>query len=449
MAVQIQLRRGTAANWTASNPTLAMGELGMETDTAKIKMGDGATAWNTLGYFGGAPSGAAGGDLSGTYPNPQIATGTIVTADIGNDQVTYAKMQNVSATDRLLGRDTAAAGDTEELTVGGGIEFTGAVGIQRSALTGDVTAPAGSNATTLAAGSASNLNSGTLPAGRMPALTGDVTTSAGAVATAIANDAVTNAKLANMANATVKGRTTAGTGDPEDLTAAQFMAFVASTNVQVFTTGSGNWSKPAGARFVTVECVGGGGGGGGCVTTIASEGAKAAGGGGGGYARKTLAASALGATEPYAVGAAGAAGAAGLNNGGNGGDSTFGSATPSWGTQVKGSGGVGGGASPNTSAVNRDPGARPGGLGGAATGGDVNSGGEDGGSVTFAASGHPQGGGGGSSVLGGGARTNALGTGLAGHAYGGGGDGGWLSVSSTQVAGGAGAAGVVIVTTYF
>jgi len=42
------------------------------------------------------------------------------------------------------------------------------------------------SATTLAAGSASNLNSGTLLAARMPALTGDVTTSAGAIATTLA-----------------------------------------------------------------------------------------------------------------------------------------------------------------------------------------------------------------------------------------------------------------------
>jgi hypothetical protein len=52
------------------------------------------------------------------------------------------------------------------------------------------------------------------------ALTGDVTTVAGGVATTIANDAVSNAKLANMAQNTIKGRVTASTGDPEDLTAA-------------------------------------------------------------------------------------------------------------------------------------------------------------------------------------------------------------------------------------
>jgi len=51
MAVQIQMRRDTAANWTSGNPTLAAGELGLETDTKKIKMGDGSTAWTSLAYF--------------------------------------------------------------------------------------------------------------------------------------------------------------------------------------------------------------------------------------------------------------------------------------------------------------------------------------------------------------------------------------------------------------
>lgn len=70
---------------------------------------------------------------------------------IGAAKVGIAKM-SVTATDRLLGRDTAGAGAAEELTVGGGLEFTGSGGIQRSALTGDVTASAGSGATTIAAG---------------------------------------------------------------------------------------------------------------------------------------------------------------------------------------------------------------------------------------------------------------------------------------------------------
>jgi hypothetical protein len=46
----IQLRRGTAAAATADNPTLAAGEIGVETDTGKFKIGDGQTAWNSLAY---------------------------------------------------------------------------------------------------------------------------------------------------------------------------------------------------------------------------------------------------------------------------------------------------------------------------------------------------------------------------------------------------------------
>ncbi len=58
MAVQIQLRRGTASEWTAVNPTLAAGELVIETDTDKYKIGDGSTAWTSLGYSS-LPSGSA------------------------------------------------------------------------------------------------------------------------------------------------------------------------------------------------------------------------------------------------------------------------------------------------------------------------------------------------------------------------------------------------------
>ena len=52
MAVQIQFRRDTAAAWTAANPTLAAGELGLETDTSYYKIGNGSTAWNSLAYGG-------------------------------------------------------------------------------------------------------------------------------------------------------------------------------------------------------------------------------------------------------------------------------------------------------------------------------------------------------------------------------------------------------------
>ena len=57
MAIRIQLRRDTAANWTSVNPTLRAGEIGIETDTLKFKIGNGS-AWNaTSGYANVTPSG--------------------------------------------------------------------------------------------------------------------------------------------------------------------------------------------------------------------------------------------------------------------------------------------------------------------------------------------------------------------------------------------------------
>ena len=53
MVTRIQVRRDTANNWTNVNPILASGELGYETDTAKLKIGDGTTSWKSLDYFGG------------------------------------------------------------------------------------------------------------------------------------------------------------------------------------------------------------------------------------------------------------------------------------------------------------------------------------------------------------------------------------------------------------
>lgn len=62
--IQIQQRRGTAAQWTSANPTLAAGELGYETDTAKLKLGNGSTAWTSLGYLNAnLPTGGTTGQM--------------------------------------------------------------------------------------------------------------------------------------------------------------------------------------------------------------------------------------------------------------------------------------------------------------------------------------------------------------------------------------------------
>jgi hypothetical protein len=76
-------------------------------------------------------------------------------------------------------------------------------------------------------------------------------------------DSVTNAKLANMATATIKGRTTAGTGDPEDLTAAQVRTLIASIEALtgsrtyfVRTDGSNSndgLANTSGGAFLTIQ----------------------------------------------------------------------------------------------------------------------------------------------------------------------------------------------------
>lgn len=61
MADKIQLRRDTAANWTSSNPVLADGEIGLERDTNKFKVGNGTDNWVTRPYGGiVGPQGATG-----------------------------------------------------------------------------------------------------------------------------------------------------------------------------------------------------------------------------------------------------------------------------------------------------------------------------------------------------------------------------------------------------
>lgn len=50
MSSRIQFRRATAAAWTSSNPVLGAGEPGTETDTDRLKVGDGVTTWTALPY---------------------------------------------------------------------------------------------------------------------------------------------------------------------------------------------------------------------------------------------------------------------------------------------------------------------------------------------------------------------------------------------------------------
>jgi len=117
----IRHRRDTAANWTSNNPVLEAGQLGLETDTLKIKFGDGTTAWNSLSYA----SGGGGGGISDGDKGDITVSSSGATWTIDNDAVTYAKMQNVSATSRLLGRASSGSGNVEEITIGTNLSLAG------------------------------------------------------------------------------------------------------------------------------------------------------------------------------------------------------------------------------------------------------------------------------------------------------------------------------------
>ena len=76
MTTRLQQRRDTAANWTSNNPTLATGEIGYETDTAKFKIGNGPTALTSLAYaYGAAPALTFNAQTGTSY--------TLATTDVG------------------------------------------------------------------------------------------------------------------------------------------------------------------------------------------------------------------------------------------------------------------------------------------------------------------------------------------------------------------------------
>jgi len=154
---------GNGTAWT----TLSIGSSGNV-----LTVSGGTAAWS-------APTGVSDGDKGDIVVTSSGAQWTIDAA-----AVTLAKMADLSDSGKLIGRHTAGAGVPQEIHIDGGLELSGA-NLRRSALTGDVTASAGSNTTT------------------------------------ISNGAVTNAKLANMAEATVKGSEVgSGGGPPTDLSAS-------------------------------------------------------------------------------------------------------------------------------------------------------------------------------------------------------------------------------------
>lgn len=140
-----------------------------------------------------------------------VIDGSISTAKLANDAVTYAKMQNVSATDMVLGRSTAGAGDVEEI----------AMTAAGRALVDD--ANAGAQRTTLGLGALATLAT---------------------VGTAqIDDDAVTYAKIQDIsATQRALARNTAGAGVVEEVTASQVLDWVGSTQGNILYRTGAAWA---------------------------------------------------------------------------------------------------------------------------------------------------------------------------------------------------------------
>lgn len=235
-----------------------------------------ANGWTILGVMPAANEPAHTGDVTNSAGNLALT--------IANNAVSLAKLADMN-TDRLLGRDTAAVGDPEEISLDATLEFTGSASIRRAALTGDVTAAAGNNATTIAnnavtyakmqdvtatnrflgrittgAGDPEELTGangwtilGVTPAANFPALTGDVTTSAGSLATTIANNAVTYAKMQDVtASQRFIGRVTALAGDPEELTAANAWTILGVMPAANEPAHTGDVTNSAGSLALTI-----------------------------------------------------------------------------------------------------------------------------------------------------------------------------------------------------
>ena len=221
-------------------------------------------------------------------------TGALTIAD---GAVTYAKIQNVSASDRILGRDSSGAGAIEEITPAN--------------LRTMINVADGANAYT------------------HPNHSGEVTSTADG-ATVIADNIVDEANL-KVSNAPVNGyMLTAQSGDTGGLTWAEApgASSYIGKNVQVFTS-TGTFTVPTGVTALKVTVIGGGGAG--EKVTAASK--KARGGGAGGCAIEWLTSLTPGASIAVTIGAGGTAG----------GDATAGDgATSSFASYCSATGGQGG-----------------------------------------------------------------------------------------------------------
>ncbi len=118
--VRIQLRRGTASQWTSANPILAAGEMGVETDTRKVKIGDGTTSWTSLDYV--AADSPEISEIAQDAINDALVAGTGITKsyDDNANTITVSVDTSVIATKAELA-EVAQDSINDALTAGTGI----------------------------------------------------------------------------------------------------------------------------------------------------------------------------------------------------------------------------------------------------------------------------------------------------------------------------------------
>jgi len=131
MTTQIQLRRGTTAEWASADPTLADGEIGLNTDNNQFKIGNGTDPWSVLSYSASSITGPTGatGD-----PGPTGATGNAGSAGATGNTGSTGPTGDTGP--------TGATGDTGPTGATGDTGPTGATGA-----TGD-TGPTGATGDT-------------------------------------------------------------------------------------------------------------------------------------------------------------------------------------------------------------------------------------------------------------------------------------------------------------
>lgn len=127
----IQIRRGNAAAWTAANPILAQGELGMEIDTFKMKVGNGSSPWTALSYFpvqwdsvNGKPAViAAGADKAAARAAIDAASldsnGRVPVSQLPASLMQYQGVWNSDTNTPSLADGTGDTGDVYRVTVAG------------------------------------------------------------------------------------------------------------------------------------------------------------------------------------------------------------------------------------------------------------------------------------------------------------------------------------------